>query len=452
MSYSAGARRRSRIEAWANGFEPELRSGEFWGRVVWVSSAALLVLIPFIAYAPSLRPVFGLEPAVPLALIALRLAGLAATLRYERRHGISPRYFLFASSTMAFLFQLIASSLVVFSKAPGAFVLASLPVVAAAYSGLVLRATPRFPYLALAHAAAMAAVLAMRPDVSHAWIFLVIGPLAVGSCLVLGSLAERLARQRAALEGHRRAVEAQLLEERSLEARRLSGELFGLLERNHDASSILSTALLDAEALRALTGPGPGRTQDVRAAALALRDDLLRLGRLLAPAAGEGGEGPEIGARVPAPVLPAVRAALADAGRRFPGLSTSLEAPAGSDAVAALVHGGEEKLACLIAGLVANACEGDGTRGAKSIAVTVANEPDGAVSIQIADDGPGFAPSVLEGFSTAFLTTKAGGSGLGLYTAERLASASHGELRVENQPAGGARVTLRLEAAPPASP
>ena len=111
---------------------------------------------------------FGLEPAVPLVLIALRLAGLAASLRYERSHVPSASYFLFASTAMAFLFQLIASSLVVLSKAPGAFVLASLPVVAAAYSGLVLRATPRFPYLAIAHAVGMAAVLALRPGIGHA--------------------------------------------------------------------------------------------------------------------------------------------------------------------------------------------------------------------------------------------------------------------------------------------
>lgn len=445
---AGGPRPRSRLEAWANVFEPEVRSGVFWRRVVWFSSAALLVLVTFIAYAPSLRPVFGLEPAVPLALIALRLAALWPALHYERTHGTSALYFATASTSMAFLFQLIASSLVVWSQAPGAFMFASLPIVAAAYSGLVLRATPRFPYLAIAHAAAMAAALAMRPGIPHAWLFLVIAPLAVGSCLVLGSLAERLARQRAALDEHRRAVEAQLLEEHALEARRLSSELFVLLERNHDASSVLSTSLLEADALQALSAPRPdgaGRAQEIRAAARALHGDLLRLTRLLEPVPDDGRRLHEDAARVPTPVLPSVRAVLAGAARRFPGLSTSLEVPAGGEAVTALVFGGTEKLECLLAGLVANACEGDGSRGAKAVAVAVATEPDGALSIRISDDGPGFARSVLEGFSTAFLTTKAHGSGLGLYTAERLASASHGTLRVENRPAGGALVTLRLE-------
>jgi signal transduction histidine kinase len=444
----------SRAEVWANGFEPELRSAVFWRRVVWASSGALLVLVPFISYAPSLEPFFHLQPAVPLALIALRLAALQGTLHYERSHTVGPVYFLFASCAMGFLFQLIASSLVVWSRPPGAFVLASLPIVAAAYSGLVLRATPRFPWLALAHAAGIAVALATRPDIAHAWIFAVAAPLAIGSCLVLGSLAERLARQRAALDEHRRAVEAQLLEERSLEARRLASELFARLERNHDASSVLSTALLDAEAVRSLAGSGPegpAAAPEIRTAVWALRDELLRLARVLEPAPNGDGAGGEVGARVATPVLPAVRAVLADAARRFPGLSTSLEAPAGGDSVSALIQGGPEKLACLLAGLVANACEGDGARGAKAIAVEVASEPEGAVSIRISDDGPGFASSVLEGASAAFSTTKPHGSGLGLYTAERLASASRGTLRVENRPAGGALVTLLFEA-PEASP
>jgi two-component system, NtrC family, C4-dicarboxylate transport sensor histidine kinase DctB len=444
----------SRLEVWANSFEPELRSALFWRGVVWVSSGALLVLIPFISYAPSLKPFFRLEPAVPLALIALRLAALWATLRYERVHDVGPGYFLFASTSMAFLFQLIASSLVVWSQPPGAFVLASIGIVAAAYSGLVLRATLRFPWLALAHAGGMAAALAMRPDIPHAWIFGVAAPLAVGSCLVLGSLAEHLARQRAALDEHRRAVEAQLLEEHSLEARRLASELFARLERNHDASSVLSTALLDADAVRTLTlaGPeGPAAAPEIRTAVWALRDELLRLARVLAPAPADDATEGEERARVPTPVLPAVRAVLADAARRFPGLSTSLEAPAGGDSVSALIQGGPEKLACLLAGLVANACQGDGARGAKAITVEVASEPEGAVSIKISDDGPGFASSVLEGANAAFLTTKTDGSGLGLYTAERLASASRGTLRVENRPAGGALVTLHFEA-PEAAP
>ena len=42
------------------------------------------------------------------------------------------------------------------------------------------------------------------------------------------------------------------------------------------------------------------------------------------------------------------------------------------------------------------------------------------------------------------MTTKPGGSGLGLYTAARVLGASGGALALENAPGGGAVVTLSL--------
>jgi signal transduction histidine kinase len=446
---------RARTEAWADGFDPSMRSGRFWGRVVVASSVALAVLIPFLAYAPGVRSVFRLQPAVPLALVALRLAILQLTQRYERRHGPSAVFFAVSALDMAFLFQWIVSSMVVWSEPPGAFVLASLPVVSAAYNGLILRPTLRFPFPLLAHAAAIAAAWALRPGIAHEHIFLAIVPLALGSCLVLGALGERLARQQATLERHRRAIEAQTLEERTLEARRLASELFELLERNHDASSSLSTALLDADLLveRAETGGAGGGPGADAGAAHALRDDLGRLARILEerPVGASSAEDEE--APFPTPVMAAVRAALSEAALRFPGVATSARAVgAEAEAAAVALRGGPEKLGSLLAGLVINACEGRGARGAGSVDVVVEwDEPTGDVSIQVRDDGPGFPDEVLAAPVTAFVTTKPRGSGLGLYTAERLVSASGGSLRRENAPGGGAVVTVVLAAARPAA-
>jgi two-component system C4-dicarboxylate transport sensor histidine kinase DctB len=120
----------------------------------------------------------------------------------------------------------------------------------------------------------------------------------------------------------------------------------------------------------------------------------------------------------------------------------------GAETAAVAVHGGPEKLESLLAGLVINACEGRGARGAAAVAVRVErDERSGAVSIQVRDDGPGFPDDVLAAPVTAFATTKPRGSGLGLYTAERLVNASGGSLRRENAPGGGAVVTVVLAAA-----
>jgi len=65
--------------------------------------------------------------------------------------------------------------------------------------------------------------------------------------------------------------------------------------------------------------------------------------------------------------------------------------------------------------------------------------------LTIADDGPGFSEAMLSAPFRGFHTTKAGGTGLGLYTAERLLRASGGSLTIGNgDQQRGARVHISL--------
>jgi C4-dicarboxylate-specific signal transduction histidine kinase len=147
-----------------------------------------------------------------------------------------------------------------------------------------------------------------------------------------------------------------------------------------------------------------------------------------------------------APVVPALRAALAQVARRFPAVRLEMGAVSrGAERVEVELKDGAGGLEQLIAELVKNACEGSGTQRARRVTVSVDAESDpGSVAIRVLDDGPGFAPHVLASTPTAFVTTKPGGTGLGLYTAERLAAANGGSLQLENPPGGGSAVTLRL--------
>jgi signal transduction histidine kinase len=75
---------------------------------------------------------------------------------------------------------------------------------------------------------------------------------------------------------------------------------------------------------------------------------------------------------------------------------------------------------------------------------------DGAVVVEVADDGPGFAPEDLPHvFEPLFRGDRArkangAGAGLGLAIARRLARAHGGEISAENRPQGGARITVTL--------
>lgn len=62
---------------------------------------------------------------------------------------------------------------------------------------------------------------------------------------------------------------------------------------------------------------------------------------------------------------------------------------------------------------------------------------DDRLELQIADDGPGLAPEVLQHVFEPFFTTEARGTGLGLYLAREMCSANGAVLRYERGPAEG---------------
>ncbi len=66
------------------------------------------------------------------------------------------------------------------------------------------------------------------------------------------------------------------------------------------------------------------------------------------------------------------------------------------------------------------------------------------VEVSIADEGPGIPPEHLTQLGSAFWTTKAQGSGLGLFLSRRLARTGGGELELRNAGTRGAIGTLRL--------
>jgi two-component system sensor kinase FixL len=86
--------------------------------------------------------------------------------------------------------------------------------------------------------------------------------------------------------------------------------------------------------------------------------------------------------------------------------------------------------------------------GAGRIRVTV-DATDSQCRIAFADSGPGIPSEIREKIFTAFFTTKARGTGLGLPTAKRIIEAHAGKIHVDCPPAGGTVVTVHLPMALP---
>ena len=66
------------------------------------------------------------------------------------------------------------------------------------------------------------------------------------------------------------------------------------------------------------------------------------------------------------------------------------------------------------------------------------------VRIEVVDDGPGIAPSVLVQLQEDFFTTRPNGTGLGLAVARAVARAHHGEFFIHSQPGLGTRAGFLL--------
>lgn len=101
-------------------------------------------------------------------------------------------------------------------------------------------------------------------------------------------------------------------------------------------------------------------------------------------------------------------------------------------------------LAQTLADLLDNAhqaMDGVGSAGPIRVRLSVDGE---CLAIAVEDSGPGIPASLRDHLGQPFVTTKPGGSGLGLYNATNLCVALGGRLEVGDPPAGGAVVTLYL--------
>jgi signal transduction histidine kinase len=107
------------------------------------------------------------------------------------------------------------------------------------------------------------------------------------------------------------------------------------------------------------------------------------------------------------------------------------------------IRGDARALNQVFLNLLKNAAESF-EHGAGAVWVTARAE-EGAVLVEIRDDGPGIAPVVRERLFEPFVSTKAGrGSGLGLSICRRIVEEHGGRLELESGQGAGTRVVLRF--------
>jgi two-component system C4-dicarboxylate transport sensor histidine kinase DctB len=338
-------------------------------------------------------------------------------------------------------------SLVAFSSLPGATVMAAFPVLLASFHGHLFHSDVKLPFPILASVVAASCGLFMNTDAAHLAIMSIAAPSALGTNLLLGLFARSDYRKRTEQVALREAVDAQILQDRTLAIERISQTLEELRGSSHDAGNALSGLLLMMPQFVSLVRSKPLTAEKLHAAAEIaemLLISLTSLQTILSEARQSARlNGPESAAVAPAEV---VREVLAAAMRQFPGISFVNSIPAAFAGLRIPFFGGPEALRRVMNNLVINACQGNGTAAAARIETGMNLSPDGKeLMIMVTDDGPGFTPVQLAGPLAGFQTTKKHGTGLGLYTASRVLKANNGLLIRSNRNDGaGAAVTVKL--------
>jgi signal transduction histidine kinase len=352
--------------------------------------------------------------------------------------------FLIVANALVIFF---AASLITWSSLPGAALFASIFVWTAGYHGHLHRVTLTEPMMAIGTLLGGAGALLLNPDPEHVMIFSVVVPAGATVEVIAGTVAVRRLRIVAEADRLRAAVAAQILDQQDAEVTRISQTLVDVLACNHDMNNALMSACLAADEIA--ISLGTHADEELKLVANDLRQSLEQIRLMMAEVRESGTAGTTVSSDAATievqPVLDAVTSRIK---ARFP--ATRITVDVVSSPIRVQMRGGALNLHRVLDNLVLNACEGNGEQAARNVIVSAHRGVTGAsVEIRVEDDGPGFTPELLARSIEGFKTSKAQGTGLGLYTSERIIRASGGSIDRMNRAGGGAsvRVILPLETA-----
>lgn len=434
-----------RWRGWPQTIDAEVRASIGEVGVWWGVTAIVGAVLGIAGFAPGARDLFRLDVrgALLAYLPAVALGVLVGML--EARGKLTADGFARLALVDSALGQFFTWCLVALSELPGAAVMVAFPTMLAGYHGYALRSAPEQPFIAIATVVALAGAVLVNPSASHLPLYGVGGALAIGGCLVLGriSLLQHHATRRSV--ALREAVDAQVLNERHRQLEDVASALLEMHGTTHDAGNALSGLVVSLERLAVLARRRPldeRVSTSIETAANHLSTSLEQLQGLLRQAR-TAGRSASVGYEV-VDLEPALRKVALEVGARFGHVAIALE-PLDPSCRRVHVSGGEVTFCRMLVNLLGNACEGDGRRGAANVWVRASPIEDGAqVAIEVRDDGPGLPSAHLDNPFVTFRTTKANGTGIGLYTTRQLALASGGVVSIDNGERGGAVATLRL--------
>jgi signal transduction histidine kinase len=237
------------------------------------------------------------------------------------------------------------------------------------------------------------------------------------------------------MTGSLRRTLAELADRRALAA---VGELAASLA--HEIRNPLTAIQVDLQRVEELLPLEDQPARELQARALA---ELRRLDRTVAGVLQAARTGKVESA--PVDLLASLHAAARAAGPALEGAGAQCELPP-HDAAPLEVKGDADALEQLFLNLLLNAAQSVSPGG--RIVVRICRE-DGFAEVLVQDDGAGIPASELERVFEPLYTTRAGGAGLGLAIARRLAEAHGGSISLASTPGEGTTASVRIPLAEP---
>jgi signal transduction histidine kinase len=418
--------------------DPDLRQALVEPKSWWVLAAFVAAILAIVGFVPGVRGFFQLDVRLAAVCFVPTLA-LGLTMgTLQSRGKLSLQAFGVLALVGSCIFQWFTWSMVTLAKLPGATVMAGLPILLAAYHGHAFRCGPRYPFVSFGTVIGAAGAWAFAEPGQHLGILSTAPLIAIAASLTLGSNATKSARSATERGALREAINAQLLSDRANQADHLANALLSFRSNNHDAGNALSGALINMELLMRKLEPlsQQERGEDVVALTADVVASLTHLHRLIDGARRQHQQGAPAELTDVAEVVERVRREVA---ARFPGVAVESRlnlAPRKPRFV-----GGPVVLERIVRNLLTNASEG--RLGGGSTRVVVTCDWDGKeLRLDVSDNGPGFGAEQLAQGVAQLHTTKSWGTGLGLYTVEKLCRAQGGSLQLANGADGGAHVRL----------
>jgi two-component system sensor kinase FixL len=132
--------------------------------------------------------------------------------------------------------------------------------------------------------------------------------------------------------------------------------------------------------------------------------------------------------------------ALALVGSRERGIRTEFEFSSGE----ALVLADRVQIQQVLTNLMRNAIEAMRDSDRRELVVRARPDGEKAMHVEVQDTGPGIAPEIADRLFQPFITTKAGGMGIGLSISRRIIQSHGSDLQYRRNETGGATFSFSL--------